>query len=83
MGMLLLRARLVVGSLVGAALVLVAVCLGAQNLSDRPALRLGVGRTAPLPTGFLLGMALAAGLFSGGAAVAVLGDDGERDDTGR
>jgi hypothetical protein len=77
------RVRLVLGSLVAAALVLAAVCLGAQNLSERPALRLGVGRTAPLPTGFLLGIALAAGLFSGGAAVAVLGDDGERDDTRR
>ncbi|MFN6338568.1 MAG: hypothetical protein ACK41W_07565 [Cyanobacteriota bacterium] len=81
--MVLLRVRLVVGSLVGAALVLVAVCLGAQNLSDRPSLQLGVGRTAPLPSGFLLGMALAAGLFSGGAAVALLGDDEEREEAGR
>ncbi|MFN9645051.1 MAG: hypothetical protein ACK6BG_08020 [Cyanobacteriota bacterium] len=78
------RMRLVVGSLVGAALVLLAVCLGAQNLSDRPSLRLGVARVAPLPTGFLLGLALAAGLFSGGSAVAlVLGEsdqDGDQDD---
>jgi hypothetical protein len=81
---MLVRMRLVVGSLLGAALVLLAVCVGAQNLSDRPSLRLGVGRTAPLPTGFLLGLALAAGLFSGGSAVAVgLGDgdpEGERVD---
>lgn len=75
---MLVRLRLVVGSLVGAGLVLLAVCLGAQNLNDRPALRLGWARSAPLPTGFLLGLALAAGLLSGGAAVAVvLGDPGE------
>ncbi len=80
---MLLRVRLVMSSLLGAAVVLVAVCLGAQNLSDRPSLQLGVGRTAPLPTGFLLGLALAAGLFSGGAAVAVLGGDGEREDARR
>jgi hypothetical protein len=77
---MLVRLRLVVGSLVGAALVLLAVCLGAQNLSDRPSLRLGVARSAPLPTGFLLGLALAAGLVSGGSAVAVVLGDGDRDD---
>jgi hypothetical protein len=73
------RMRLVVGSLVGAALVLLAVCLGAQNLSDRPSLRLGVARTAPLPSGFLLGLALAAGVFSGGSAVAVVLGDADQD----
>ncbi len=77
---MLVRLRLVVGSLVGAALVLMAVCLGAQNLNDRPSLQLGMARTAPLPTGFLLGLALAAGLLSGGSAVALLGGDGERQD---
>ena len=76
---MLVRVRLVVGSLVGAALVLLAVCLGAQNLTDRPSLRLGMGRMAPLPSGFLLGMALAAGLLSGGSAVAVLLADSEEE----
>lgn len=76
---MLVRVRLVVGSLVGAALVLLAVCLGAQNLTDRPSLRLGMGRMAPLPSGFLLGMALAAGLLSGGSAVAVLLGDSEEE----
>jgi hypothetical protein len=76
---MLLRLRLVIGSLVGAGVVLLAVCLGAQNLSDRPSLRLGVARTAPLPSGFLLGLALSAGLVSGGAvalAVANSEEDG-------
>jgi hypothetical protein len=68
---MLLRLRLVLGSLVGALVVLLAVCLGAQNLSDRPTLQLGFGRTAPLPSGFLLGVALATGLLSGGSAAAV------------
>lgn len=68
---MLLRLRLVLGSLAGALLVALAVCLGAQNLNDRPVLRLGVAQTAPLPSGFLVAMALAAGLFSGGSAVAV------------
>ncbi|MFM7235169.1 MAG: hypothetical protein ACKOYK_00105 [Cyanobium sp.] len=68
---MLLRLRLLLGSLVGALVVALAVCLGAQNLSDRPTLQLGVGRTAPLPSGFLLGMALAVGVLSGGSAAAV------------
>ncbi len=76
---MLLRLRLVVGSALGAALVALAVCLGAQNLSDRPSLQLGVGRTAPLPSGFVLGLALAAGLFSGGAAAVALGGDSEEE----
>ena len=43
---MLLRLRLVLSSLVGALVVLLAVCLGGQNLSDRPTLQLGFGRTA-------------------------------------
>lgn len=79
---MLVRLRLVVGSLVGAGLVLLAVCLGAQNLNDRPALRLGLTRTAPLPSGFLLGLALAAGLLSGGAVAVAFGDSGEESPEG-
>jgi hypothetical protein len=74
---MLLRLRLVIGSLMGGAVVLLAVLLGAQNLDDRPRLNLLVGRSAPLPSGFLVGAALAAGLIGGGCAVALLapGDD--------
>jgi len=69
---MLLRLRLLLGSLVGGTLLLVAVCLGAQNLEDRPSLNLGVGRSAPLPTGFVVGVALALGVLSGGAGAALL-----------
>ncbi|MEB3335770.1 MAG: hypothetical protein VKP70_12395 [Cyanobacteriota bacterium] len=79
---MLQRVRLVVASLVGAGVVGVAVCLGAQNLTDRPSLQLGVARSAPLPSGFLLGMALAAGLLSGGGAVAVAFAASEEEEKG-
>lgn len=69
---MLLRLRLFVGSLMGGALLLLALGLGAQNLEDRPSLNLGVGRSAPLPSGFLVGLALALGVASGGSAVALL-----------
>lgn len=75
---MLLRLRLVIGSLGGGLLLLFALCLGAQNLDQRPSLNLGVARTAPLPGGFLLGVALAVGVISGGCSAALLLPSRER-----
>ena len=69
---MLLRLRLLIGSLGGGALLVLALCLGAQNLGERQTLQLGVGRSAPLPTGFVVGVALALGVASGGVAAALL-----------
>jgi len=77
---MLVRLRLLLGSLAGASLLLVALCLGAQNLSERPSLQFGIGRSAPLPSGFLVGIALALGVVSGGSAVALLAGRSPDDD---
>jgi len=69
---MLLRLRLLLASLGGGALLLLILCLGAQNLEQRASLNLGFGRTAQLPTGFLMGVALAIGVISGGATTALL-----------
>lgn len=69
---MLLRLRLVLSSVLGGGLLLGVLCLGAQNLEQRPQLQLGFGRSAPLPSGFLLGVALAAGVIGGGSSVAIL-----------
>jgi hypothetical protein len=69
---MLQRLRLVIGSLMGSLVLLVALCLGSQNLDERRQLQLGVGRTVPLPTGFVVGVALALGVASGGLAAALL-----------
>ena len=69
---MLLRLRLLVASLGGGALLLLLLCLGAQNLDKRASLNLGFGRTAELPTGFLVGIALVIGVISGGTATALL-----------
>jgi hypothetical protein len=69
---MLQRLRLVIGSLMGGGMLLVALCLGAQNLEERRQLQLGGGRTAALPTGFVVGVALAVGVASGGIAAALL-----------
>jgi hypothetical protein len=70
---MLQRLRLLFGSLLGAGLLLGTLCLGAQNLDQRTRLNLGLGRSAPLPSGFVVGLALALGVASGGSAVALLG----------
>jgi uncharacterized integral membrane protein len=66
------RLRLLLASLMGGSLLLVILCLGAQNLEQRPSLNLGFGRTAPLPAGFLVGLALVVGVLSGGCSAALL-----------
>ncbi|MFO7628213.1 MAG: hypothetical protein R6W06_01595 [Prochlorococcaceae cyanobacterium] len=69
---MLLRLRLLLSSLLGGSLLLLILCLGAQNLDQRPSLQLGFGRTAPLPTGFLVGLALVVGVISGGCTAALM-----------
>jgi hypothetical protein len=75
---MLLRLRLLIGSLLGGALLLLAVCLGAQNLDERRSLNLGTARSAELPTGFVVGVALALGVVCGGSAAAVLLPGGDQ-----
>ena len=67
----LIRLRLLLISL-GGGLLLLLLCLGAQNLQDRHALQLGGQRSVPLPAGFLVGISLVIGVISGGTATAVL-----------
>jgi hypothetical protein len=69
---MLLRLRLLLASVGGGVLLLLILCLGAQNLSDRPILQLGFARTDPLPTGFVVGLALVVGVICGGASTALL-----------
>jgi uncharacterized integral membrane protein len=69
---MLLRLRLLEASLGGGVLLLLILCLGAQNLDQRARLNLGFSKTTELPTGFLLGVALVIGVISGGASTALL-----------
>jgi hypothetical protein len=71
------RLRLFLGSVVGTFVLLLMLCLGSQNLTERRVVNLGVGRTVPLPQGFVVGMAILCGAFSGSASVALLGPNQE------
>ena len=75
---MLLRLRLLLITLGGGAALLLVLCLGAQNLSDRYRLNLGVGRTAPLPAGFIVGVSTVLGVISGGSIAVVLMPDSQR-----
>ena len=75
---MLLRLRLLLITLGGGAALLMVLCLGAQNLSDRYRLKLGVGNTAPLPAGFIVGVSTVLGVISGGSIAVVLMPDSQR-----
>ena len=75
---MLLRLRSLLITLGGGVALLVILCLGAQNLSDRYRLKLGIGTTAPLPAGFIVGVSTVLGVISGGSIVVVLMPDSKR-----
>jgi hypothetical protein len=69
---MVVRLRLLASSMLGGGLLMTVLCLGAQNLDERPSLNLGFGRSTPLPAGFLVGVALVIGVLSGGCSAAML-----------
>ncbi len=75
---MLLRLRLLLITLGGSVALLVVLCLGAQNLSERYRLKLGVGMTAPLPAGFIVGVSTVLGVISGGSLAVVLMPNSQR-----
>ena len=75
---MLLRLKLLLITLGGSAALLVVLCLGAQNLNERYRLKLGVGTTAPLPAGFIVGVSTVLGVISGGSLAVVLIPNSQR-----
>ena len=69
---MLLRLRLLLFSLGAGTLLLLLLCLGSQNLTERHRLQVGSLRSAAVPSGFLVGISLVIGVISGGSAAAVL-----------
>ncbi|NBV69917.1 MAG: hypothetical protein EBR69_04355 [Synechococcaceae bacterium WB4_2_0805] len=69
---MLLRMRLFLSSIVGTFVLLLMLCLGSQNLSERSVVNLGIGKTVPLPQGFVVGLAILCGVLSGGTSAALL-----------
>ena len=66
------RLRIAAISFTSGLLLLLVLCLGAQNLKDRHSLKLGITSTAPLPTGFILGISIILGVINGGTTAAIM-----------
>ena len=69
---MLLKLRLLAISISSGLLLIVVLCLGSQNLKVRHNVNLGIAKTAPLPSGFLIGISLALGVISGGSTATLL-----------
>ena len=55
-----------------AALLMLVLCIGSQNINNRSAINIGVTSTAALPTGFSIGISVILGVISGGSTAAIL-----------
>ncbi len=60
------RIKLIAVTFSSSLLMLIFLCLGSQNLEKRHKINLIVNKTAPLPTGFLVGVSFTLGFISGG-----------------
>ena len=69
---MLLKLRLLAISISSGLLLIIVLCLGSQNLKVRHNVNLGITKTAPLPSGFLIGISLALGVICGGTATTLL-----------
>ncbi len=69
---MLFKLRLISISFLSGFLLLLVLCLGAQNLKSRHSLELGMAKSVPLPSGFLIGVSIAIGVISGGTTTALL-----------
>ena len=68
---MILRIKFLSVTIGSSVLLLLMLCLGAQNLNTRHMLEIGGTKTAPLPSGFLIGVSIILGVVSGGSSAAV------------
>ena len=66
------KLKLIVMSLLNGLILLLILCLGSQNLNDRKNINIMFGETAPLPTGFVIGISIIIGVISGSTGGAIL-----------
>tara|TARA_Y100001968_G_scaffold316423_1_gene344226 strand:+ start:471 stop:695 length:225 start_codon:yes stop_codon:yes gene_type:complete len=69
---MLLRLRILSTVFTTAALLVLVLCLGSQNINNRSKVNIGLTSIAPLPTGFTVGFSIIIGVISGGATASIL-----------
>ena len=80
---MLTRLKLLSISIASGAILMLVLCLGAQNLNQRHTLKFGSAKTVPLPTGFVIGISIVLGIISGGSTAALLIPNQSVEDTER
>ena len=63
---MLIKLKLLSLNLASAFLLVLFLCLGSQNLSEKYSINILIGKTALLPKGFLIGSSFIIGFVSGG-----------------
>ena len=74
------RLKVLIFTLSSASLILFTLCLGSQNLNDRHSINLFKAKTAPLPSGFIIGLSLVTGILTGGSISSLLSDQADNTD---
>ena len=69
---MLLKLRFITITFACSFALLLMLCLGAQNLSNRHALKIANATTAPLPSGFIVGISIVLGVISGGSIATLI-----------
>tara|TARA_Y100001968_G_scaffold317024_1_gene345552 strand:- start:1494 stop:1739 length:246 start_codon:yes stop_codon:yes gene_type:complete len=69
---MILKLRLMAISISSGIMVILILCLGAQNLNVRKNVNLITTKSEAFPSGFLVGVAIALGVISGGSTKALI-----------
>ena len=68
----MIKLKVLLTTFASSLILLITLCLGSQNLSNRHSINLGIGKTAPFPIGFIVGISLISGVITGGMATTLL-----------
>ena len=69
---MLLKIKILSFSFISGLLLFLMLCLGANNLNEKKSVNLGINKTVPLPTGFIIGVSIVVGVLAGGSTTAIL-----------
>ncbi len=69
---MMMKFKVLITTITSSLILLIVLCLGSQNLSNRHSINLGLGKTAPFPIGFIVGISLISGVITGGITSTLL-----------
>ena len=66
------RLKILAFTITSGTVLIFTLCLGSQNLNSRHSINLLTTKTAPLPSGFIIGVTMVIGVLTGGSLTALL-----------